>query len=432
MPYTKDKVVDTASGLPSYSWTNYRRTWSAQYGWNSTNYPSTASGTNQPGRRYNRKQWNVTASYKALLAAQGYLPTKEFLLTEWSSAYDPIMGVTWKHWQIHEYWDETKYYRTISRPSLVSNSGWPTTVEIANAHADSQHKTLAKARDMKVNLPVMFGEGRKTVNMLTDTAKRLGNAYLSFLRKDFKRAAQYLDMKEPAHGLARHWLAYQYGWRPLLSDAEGLSEGASEWLDETQQRPPRFTVTAKSDTLRPLKYSVANQFSAFGSGTTNYTGEVFMRARSGLLLETVFRPSAIAAQLGMSSVTDGLLLAWELVPFSFVFDWFLKVGQYLESASALSGYTVKAGYTRREIHARKLVGVAAPAANATYRLYSGKLNPITGHEREYYRVNWTGGQPSIVTSGLNGLLDSTTRLRSAAALFITLCSSDRKQGAYRP
>lgn len=39
-------------------------------------------------------------------------------------------------------------------------------------------------------------------------------------------------------------------------------------------------------------------------------------------------------QIGL---TNPLLLGWELIPFSFVADWFIQVGDYLETLDALIG-----------------------------------------------------------------------------------------------
>lgn len=42
--------------------------------------------------------------------------------------------------------------------------------------------------------------------------------------------------------------------------------------------------------------------------------------------------------LASSGVTNPLLVAWELVPFSFVVDWAIPVGAWLESLDAMLGY----------------------------------------------------------------------------------------------
>jgi hypothetical protein len=44
-------------------------------------------------------------------------------------------------------------------------------------------------------------------------------------------------------------------------------------------------------------------------------------------------------------LTNPLIVAWELVPFSFVADWFLPIGKTLENLTATNGLTFVGGYT---------------------------------------------------------------------------------------
>jgi hypothetical protein len=60
-----------------------------------------------------------------------------------------------------------------------------------------------------------------------------------------------------------------------------------------------------------------------------------------------------------SGITNPLLIGWELVPFSFVVDWFLPVGGWLESLDALLGYTT-AGYSSSLLTRISWVGVSGP------------------------------------------------------------------------
>lgn len=431
MPYTKSKTVDTSLSWSAPGWVDTRRSWSLAGGWvvyeSVRTAPSKSFCTN---KLYSYRQWNVNPNYKTLLATNGILPSLEYTLTEWSQVYSPRVNQTWKKLNQAEWWDINTHYRVMVRPSGVTGSGWPSNAEYTDLMTSAKNKTLAKARDMKVNMPVMFGEGRKTIHMLTDTARRLGNAYLSFLRRRPKDAARYLGISEPSKGLASHWLAYQYGWRPLLSDAAGLTELIGEYVDEKQQRPPRFTVTASAQFLRKLSYS-GGSGSDIGSTTVDYKGEVHCKAKAGLTLEVIWRESALAAQMGLGA-TDLVLTAWELVPFSFVFDWFIGVGQYLESASALQGLRVLDGYVRRNTSTRALRGDTRILSNSSHFLEAGQFNQIRGHERTYYRSRWLGTQPELLIRGLDGLFTSATRLTSAAALFRQLTSGDRTKGAYRP
>jgi hypothetical protein len=50
------------------------------------------------------------------------------------------------------------------------------------------------------------------------------------------------------------------------------------------------------------------------------------------------------ASLGAMGLTNPLLIAWELLPWSFVVDWFLPVGKFVENMDATAGLTFKDGY----------------------------------------------------------------------------------------
>jgi hypothetical protein len=50
---------------------------------------------------------------------------------------------------------------------------------------------------------------------------------------------------------------------------------------------------------------------------------------------------AFAAQTGF---TNPINLAWEVLPYSFVVDWFLPIGPYLETLSAFDGLAFLDGY----------------------------------------------------------------------------------------
>lgn len=432
MPYTKNRT--TEKGFVPYAYTTTFRRWTSTTGWRTTPTSRlTTTRAEDPNYGYRLKQWNVQAGYKALLDSQGYLPTLEYSDVQYGQAYSPTGGAVWKNKTpgTFQWYDEPQYYHAAYRASQVSGSGWYENSTIEGLKADAQVATLAKAKDMKVNIPVMFGEGRQTTRMLRETCNTLGRAYTAFRRRRYKQAANILGLRKPPSGqLASHWLAYKYGWTPLLSDAVGMVELVSQQVSGYRARKPRFTVKASRRLSGPLKFTVTNGFSLFGAGSTSFSGRQTLKANAGLLLEVVFQDSALASQLGLG-VTDPILTAWELVPFSFVFDWFVGVGQWLESASALQGFAVKAGYTSWEHSTIDTVGFPTVAASSTWQLESGVLPYQKSWERRYYRQTWGGAIPQIRILGLSDALDAR-RLMTSASLWRQLTGDDRIYGAYRP
>jgi len=209
-------------------------------------------------------------------------------------------------------------------------------VSIANATAAANLiQLLGKISDAKTNLAVTLAEAHKTSAMILGTAKRISDAYRSFRRGNFREVARQLDL--PLGRVHKTWLAYKYGWTPLLMDVKSSAEFFAQ--QTLGGRPPRFSV--QSTKVAQVKWASSGTYAAYGGGadgtyTKTLTGSYTNRMKVWI---EVSNPNFSALQqLGL---TNPLLVAWELVPFSFVFDWFCHVGNYLQGLTALNGLTIR-------------------------------------------------------------------------------------------
>ncbi|DAD50927.1 maturation protein [ssRNA phage SRR6049586_1] len=149
------------------------------------------------------------------------------------------------------------------------------------------------------------------------------------VRKDQKRWAR-------SRQFSNYWLEYHFGWTPLVRDI-GLAV-------DTLQRPiPMGRIRAKGFSVNLFKESRVT--SGLWPMSQTFTGkklEGFVRAHVGADVY-ISNPNAfLANKLGF---TNPAIVAWELVPFSFVVDWFVNVGEFLQSFSELHGVTTANGYT---------------------------------------------------------------------------------------
>lgn len=199
-------------------------------------------------------------------------------------------------------------------------------------------KAIIKARlQMKqqdLNAVVAAAELNKTAVMVGGIATQLSKAGLRLLAKDVKGAARELGVLPPrgkprGSNITDAWLQLKYGWEPLLQDAHGAAMAlagrpGSDWM-----------VTGKGtvrENIRVVNHVDADQtIAAYGVGSA--TGTKGVQVRIDALPEN--NMLQVAASLG---VTNPGVVAWELVPFSFVVDWFLPVGAFLDSFDALLGY----------------------------------------------------------------------------------------------
>jgi len=191
-----------------------------------------------------------------------------------------------------------------------------------------------KMKQKSVDLGVAFAERNATAKLLGDTARRIARSFNNLKRGQVRAAMRELGIanskREPrGSNVPNKWLELQYGWKPFLSDVYG----ASEALSKAPLSDWRVTAKAQVNS-NALWTSTDKQF-------TNNQGLGFCvaKAERGAFVRIDALPSndliMSSASLG---VTNPLLIAWELVPYSFVVDWALPIGQWLDSVDALLGF----------------------------------------------------------------------------------------------
>lgn len=180
------------------------------------------------------------------------------------------------------------------------------------------------------NAGVFLGEGREALNMIANRASQIYGAFRAFKHGDSRSAARILtrhnDRKKAISrtAVANNWLELQYGWLPLLADIHDGMGFLAHHLNVPLQHVVR--VSEKS----------SNPSQTFGQGQFIHQNKVSYRRKS---IKAILKEQNVYQLAGL---TDPLSVAWELMPYSFVIDWFLPIGDYLAArgtASAMSGGT---------------------------------------------------------------------------------------------
>lgn len=178
-------------------------------------------------------------------------------------------------------------------------------------------KLLERVKGHDFNLGVELGQLHQTVGLLSGTLRSLGRAALALRRGDFATAARCLGASPrptrlKASDISGRWLELQYGWLPLLSTCYSAAEAYAA-LTEGPRRS-LFKVAKSRDT-------VFNITTAPNTYSLKFEGEV----RVSVWYE-MYEEMSITRQLGLQ---DPASILWELTPWSFVVDWFIPFGEYL-------------------------------------------------------------------------------------------------------
>jgi hypothetical protein len=192
---------------------------------------------------------------------------------------------------------------------------------------DWQTALRLAVKDQKVNLAQTLAEYKQAQNMFASNATAIAKSLSALRRGDLESVFKHLKAKpKQLRGTtANRWLELQYGWMPLLHDIHGLVEELN--LSLTRPRTRKITVR-KSSERREQSTTVI-----YVPNATRATLDFGWKV-SKKVVAYMQQDSLTASRLGF---TNPVNLAWELLPYSFVIDWLIPIGDWLNSLDASVG-----------------------------------------------------------------------------------------------
>lgn len=222
----------------------------------------------------------------------------------------------------------TEYFGSLGRRSDPNYGRMPNLAD-ANQLRAAEIQALLKLKNTRVNLGVALGEMQHTANFLGSTATTIARGVQQLRRGQVRKA--FRTIGADWRSWPQNWLGYQYAMRPLLNDVYGSAEALSN------RDLPSWVTTVKG--VNEVKTSWTE---TSGSGNTHSTIDV--SDRKGVFVRLDFHPSnEFYHTLSSLGVTNPLVVAWELVPFSFVLDWGIQIGSWLETLDATLGFRFLSG-----------------------------------------------------------------------------------------
>lgn len=197
------------------------------------------------------------------------------------------------------------------------------------------------------NLGVTLGEGKESLVTIADGATRIYRSILALKKGKAVQAWNHLVAGRPRTSrttyysggrpirhpvltlrdtpvrevtrdwIASNWLSFQYGWRPLIQDVHEATKHLAYLLNADRNKTYRVSKRVNGDTTKP------------------YISIYYPTSQTVYTRKSIVARVSTVDEIGLVGLKDPASIAWELMPYSFVVDWFIPIGNYL-SAKDLS------------------------------------------------------------------------------------------------
>jgi hypothetical protein len=230
----------------------------------------------------------------------------------------------------------------LNPPGVFANPSYSNTLYDA---ALTSFVSRARQVQHKFQLGVALGEFRDTIQLIkrpTLIFRRLTSGH----KKRVQKRISMTKRRNIKKALAQEWLTYSFGIKPLLND---IDDAMSDLAELTNGRPPseRITVQKRNE----FKFGgQSSDFNSLNDWKYNYRASNF--ARESVTIRgsvKVLVPSLAWAprKAAILALSDFVPTVWELIPYSFLVDYFINIGDLINCLTFLSSTVQWCNATRR-------------------------------------------------------------------------------------
>jgi hypothetical protein len=237
------------------------------------------------------------------------------------------------------------------------------------AEVMARAKVIRDIQRIKANVAQNIAEYRQVHGMFHTNVRRVANAYRALRHGDVKALGKSISLRKRHKQslLSRGplnirssapsvWLELQYGWLPLVGD---VYTGLTQFYSRVESG---YAIRARGRSTQNFSEKIK-----FGNdvGIVTFDDRTAAQARCLYIIEYEVDNTQLA-NLDDWGITNPALLAWELVPYSFVVDWFYPVGDWLSQVGYSLGLHFRRGMRTGKFYRHTTRGYK-PIAHATQK-----------------------------------------------------------------
>lgn len=207
---------------------------------------------------------------------------------------------------------------------------------MANLQTAAISSAEARASTGCANVLLTLAESRETYRLLPDMCRTLGRILASTPYSLFVRKNGQLVVDSTSNA----WLQYRYGVRPLLFDIRDYMAAAEKRIHSRIYSRSRVSKEECSST----EVFLTGNRDCFPASVVKHTLSNLQTysVRAGVTSDIDLLVANLSEQ--RYRLDQILSTAWELVPFSFIIDWFLNIGDILANLTPPDYLVKQAGF----------------------------------------------------------------------------------------
>jgi hypothetical protein len=283
--------------------------------------------------------------------------------------------------------------------STAFSSSNPTSISDASANARALGKFVNRAREVNTTFQggVFLGELAQTIHGIRHPAKGLRELVDTYRHKAVKlRSAEgFRVLRHPfERNLADLWLESSFHWKPLIHDIQDGARASAQLVEKVEKRPTSVPVRGVATVVSNSQESVPALFveggfryllceTLYDSCTAVYRGAIRVM--------DLTTPAGQAALLGFDPASFAPT-AWELVPYSFLVDYFTNIGEVITGLSfPRAGVKWSNRTIIREVVAERTVSTDGSLySGQTVHLSSFSAPQVVASKRHISRASYNG------------------------------------------
>lgn len=228
------------------------------------------------------------------------------------------------------------FQSTVQSGQIFYPTTWPALPASSTAaDNDARMKFFKRAKNAQTAFRglTFLGELRETLGMIRNPARALRRGLDDYVKHVTKRARR-ANKRNLNRIVSETWLEHAFGWSPLISDIKAGGDALNRRLNRFQSSYTRITGRGQED-----------GYSLDGSYVATFA-DVYQRVLVRRLVRTY---SSVRYTAEIRSVCDNPIqadmtlfgtnwreiipTAWELIPYSFLLDYFTNIGDILDAWS---------------------------------------------------------------------------------------------------